>query len=320
MACARTAVGPVEFTLETLRGIGVPAFSCGAVVVALLAIPGVSAPLRIILAAAAGGTAYLWLLVRFGSTPEERQFVERVRRLPRELLMPVGRAVGARSPSMRSLGYLALSLRAIVRHPSSRSVQEFDAEFEASRDPWGYGRVQQRERINLALQEVERIAADSPGSMIESVLEIGCAEGTVTELVAPRCRRLVAVDLSSVALARCKDRCGHLPGVEFRTSDAVGAATWGPYQLVIAMDVLECIRSPFALARTRDAIVGMLSPGGHLLVTTTRQHPVPESACWGRWIPIGARINEFVARHPGLERVRDLTTATHAISLYRKIE
>jgi SAM-dependent methyltransferase len=243
----------------------------------------------------------------------------RAARRPRELALPVGRALGARLPALRSLGYLVLSLRDVVRHPTARMAEEFDQTFAASRDPWGYDAAAQRERIRAAIHEVDLLRGGTAAGVFESALEAGCAEGIVTELLAPRCRRLVAADLSAVALARCEERCAGHPGIEFRQVDISGAAAFGPYELVVAMDVLECIRSPRALRRARAAAVDMLLPGGHLVVTTTRQHPVPEAAWWGRWLPIGARINDFVGRHPGLEVVRSTSTATHVITVFRKV-
>jgi O-antigen/teichoic acid export membrane protein/SAM-dependent methyltransferase len=318
LASRAAEVRPISFARGSLRGIGLPALACAVAAAAALALPGIAALPRLALAAIASTGAYVWLLARFGSTADERKFMARAARLPREIALPVGRALGARLPTLRSLGYLLLSLSAIIRHPNDRMAYEFDRTFAATRDPWGYGESSQRERIQAAMHEVDLLRAHTVAGVFESALEAGCAEGAVTELLAPRCRRLVAADLSAVALARCEERCAAHPGIEYRRVDVAGAAAWGPYELVVAMDVLECIRSPWALRRARNAAVDMLLPGGHLVVTTTRQHPVPETAWWGRWLPVGARINDFVGRHPSLQVVRSISTMTHAITVYGK--
>lgn len=318
LASQGSAVAAWGFARDTARGIVLPALSCTMVVLISMAIPGIPPLPKLLLAAAAGATAYFWILARFGSTLEERQFLQRLHRRRSEWVLELGRATGRHLPWLRSLGYLLLSSRAIVRHPDRAAARDFDRTFEATRDPWNYGSPEQQERIDAAIGEIRDLAAASEGGSFDRALEIGCAEGMVTALLAPHCRSLVAIDVSATALARCEEHCRSLQGIVYRQSDALGAVAWGPYRLVVAMDVLECIRSPRQLRRTRDAIAGMLVSGGYLLVTTTRQHPVPESAWWGRWVPIGARINEYVGRHPGLVVVRTLVNRTHAITVYRK--
>jgi O-antigen/teichoic acid export membrane protein len=316
VACRDADVSPLQFALSTCRGLAIPALGCAVVTIALLAIEALPGVVRLLLAAAVGTGTYLALLARSGSTAGEREFAQRALPMAYDRTLPLARAVGARFPSLRSLGYLVLSLRAALLHPARRASDEFERTFAAGRDPWNYGTTEQRERIDSAMRELDAVLAETTRGTFDRAVELGCAEGSVTELLAPRCRRLVATDLSSLALARCRERCAARPDIEYQQADVARAATWGPYDLVVAMDVLECIRSPRQLRRARSAIVAMLDPGGHLLITTTRQHPVPETAWWGRWLPIGARINEFVGRHPRLQTVRSASTATHAISLY----
>ena len=228
------------------------------------------------------------------------------------------RTIGRRYPMIRSFGYLMLELRSILRHLLNRAESEFDTTYLASEDPWAYTQPAQLERIESAMRQVDTIASAAPGGVIDSALEIGCAEGLVTERLATRCRSLVAIDVSSVALERGRERCRHLTQIDFRRADVKDAGAWGPYELVVAMDVLECIRAPSGLRRARDSIIDMLLPGAHLVVTTTRQHPVSETAWWGRWIPVGARINAFVGEDKRLKLVSDTKTSTHAISVFRK--
>jgi O-antigen/teichoic acid export membrane protein/2-polyprenyl-3-methyl-5-hydroxy-6-metoxy-1,4-benzoquinol methylase len=318
LASRAAGVPPMAFARGAARGIALPTLACAGAAAAVLAVPGVPGLARLALIGVAGTAAYLWTLTRLGATAAEAALTARVLRLPGELALPAARAIGGRAPAIRSLGYLLLAVRAVLRHPSGGLAAEFDRTFSAARDPWGYDAHAQRERIDAAMRAVDRIAAMAPGGVLANVLEIGCAEGTVTTLLAPRCRRLVAADLSAIALERCRERCTAHTGIEYRQTDFAGAEAWGPYDLVVAMDVLECIRSPLALRRARDQAVAMLVPGGHLVVTTTRQHPVPEGAWWGRWLPVGARIHEFVARHPALRVVYDVSTPTHVVTLYRR--
>jgi len=318
MASHSASGRPLWFARKTLRGLVIPSLACAVVTVVCYAVPGVPTIPRVVGAAIAGAGAYLWALVRWSSSLEERAFLSKTMLLSRERLLSVGRSVGARYPRLRSLGYLLLSLRHVLRFSTRNMEVEFDRTFATGRDPWGYGEPAQRERIRAALSEIDDILAETRRDKFDCAIEIGCAEGNVTELLAPRCHRLVAVDVSSVALARCRERCAAYTGIEYRQADLPGAAALGKFELVVAMDVLECIHSPVTLRRARGAIVQMLVPGGHVVVTTTRQHTVPETAWWGRWLPIGARINEFVGLDTRLEVVRSRQTSTHAITVYRR--
>jgi O-antigen/teichoic acid export membrane protein/SAM-dependent methyltransferase len=319
LACRSLGVPSLAFLRSTSRGIGMASLGCAGAVLIVSTTPGLNGIPELTLMALLGVAAYLVILVKFGATAHERQFLLKTAELTGNVILSWARKAGRLFPWLRSLGYLILSLKAIFRHPSSKMTEEFERTFRESDDPWQYGNATQRIRIQAAMDEMDRLLANYPDGKFENALEIGCAEGVVTESLAPRCRRLVAVDLSSVALARSRKRCANCHNLEFHQSDVKGAAAWGPYDLVVAMDLLECIRSPRALRHACQSIEDMLHAQGYLVVTTTRQHPVPEGAWWGRWLPIGARINEYVSRHKGLKMLHSSTTRTHAIAVYQKV-
>jgi chemotaxis methyl-accepting protein methylase len=52
-------------------------------------------------------------------------------------------------------------------------------------------------------------------------LEVGCGEGFTTHRIASLCDRVIATDVSAVALKRAQERNEHLDGVEFRQHDLV---------------------------------------------------------------------------------------------------
>ena len=60
----------------------------------------------------------------------------------------------------------------------------------------------------------------------------------------------------------------------------------------------------------------MLLPGGHLLVTTTKQSDVFETAWWRRWIRRGRMINESLGALPELRVLESLPTTMHSVTLY----
>lgn len=95
------------------------------------------------------------------------------------------------------------------------------------------------------------------------VLEVGCADGTFTEMLARRADRVVALDLCEASIHRLRSRRltnveSHLGLVE-HFQPAVG------YDWVVLTEVLEHLRHPH---QTLMRCVGWLNPGGSLLVST----------------------------------------------------
>lgn len=83
--------------------------------------------------------------------------------------------------------------------PSSREF--FDAKYATCADPWDFATSPyelQRYRDLLEL------IGDAP---VDRAYEPGCSVGVFTELLAPRCRALVATDLATGAVARARRRC-----------------------------------------------------------------------------------------------------------------
>jgi SAM-dependent methyltransferase len=101
-----------------------------------------------------------------------------------------------------------------------------------------------------------------------ALLEAGCAEGHLTERLARRSSRVVAVDISGVALARARARA---PKVVFVEADLL---TWtpgdaGPFDVVVLGDVLYYLDRPGVegeFASLFPRITSWLKPGGRALL------------------------------------------------------
>jgi predicted TPR repeat methyltransferase len=90
---------------------------------------------------------------------------------------------------------------------SSLDATYFDGIFDQDDDPW-----------NLASSAYEAAKFDQTIAALRdrryaNALEIGCAHGVLTERLSGLCDKLLAVDISSKALAKAKDRVGDRPGV-----------------------------------------------------------------------------------------------------------
>lgn len=93
---------------------------------------------------------------------------------------------------------LAFDRRAVAEH--AVPADHFDQLFAASRDPWDYDHAAyERDRFARTV----RALADR---RYRSALELGCANGALTSHLAPLCDRLVATDVSAMAVLLAEAR------------------------------------------------------------------------------------------------------------------
>jgi SAM-dependent methyltransferase len=209
----------------------------------------------------------------------------------------------ARIAFLRSGYYLLRSIREAAQDNQASGRAELDQEFQTREDPWDYAATPyQRDRIR---REVEMLDAVRGATQFENALEIGCAEGMFTELLAPLCESLLASDISSVALERARRR--------FQGNERVRFAHWDlrvdplpeMYDLIVIVHALEYVRNPLFVRRARAKLTKSLRPGGYLLIGTMKVAEIYENAWWGRFLlRSGKRINDFFAADPALIVVR----------------
>lgn len=96
-------------------------------------------------------------------------------------------------------------------------------------------------------------------------MEIGCAEGAFTERLAPRCRRLDAVDISAVAVQRAAERTKGFPGVSCERRALPSELESGAFDLIVASDVLYYL-SLADLGASLSSFEQALAPGGALVL------------------------------------------------------
>jgi len=196
-----------------------------------------------------------------------------------------------------------------------RARARFEREFAAGRDPWDYAGPLARERHAHALGLLDAAGLSAVGR----ALEVGCAEGHFSALLAPRCRSLLAVDLSSLALDRARSGRTWPAGVRFAEWDLRRDPQPLDFDLVVAMDVLEAFCRPQLVRAARARLVRALAPGGYLLLGNSRQGELFETAWWGRVLIRGGRwIDRYVGAHPDLERVGTGTGGFYVNSLFRR--
>lgn len=134
----------------------------------------------------------------------------------------------------------------------------FDELFTKSSDPWGYRTQfaeQRRHQILLAALESERYW---------SAFEPGCANGTLTELLAARADRVLAWDASAEAVARARSFVGSIPTVEIEHASVPDR--WPPekFDLIVLSDFLYYLDDSAAREVAKLASESVV-PGGLIL-------------------------------------------------------
>jgi SAM-dependent methyltransferase len=221
----------------------------------------------------------------------------------------------ARVGPLSDARHLARELWWMAWDTPGRARARFEREFAAGPDPWDYAGPGARERHSHALGLLDAAGLGA----VQRAFEVGCAEGHFTAQLAPRCRELLAVDVSPLALARARARCGSAPCLRFAEWDLRRGPVPARFDLVVAMDVLEGFCRPQQVRAARARLVGALRPGGHLLLGNSRQGELFETTWWGRALIRGGKwIDWYVAGHPALEVVATGTGGFFVNTLFRR--
>lgn len=165
------------------------------------------------------------------------------------------------------------AVREIVAAESAQDATPFDEMYDAGDDPWGFAdSFYEARKRDLVLAMLRRERYDS-------ALEIGCADGHLTERLAQRCESVTAIDVSAEALVRARAR--EIPGATF-VRGAAPAAIEGEHDLVVLSEVgyfMDPADWLATLRRCRRA----LRPGGEIVLVHW-QHDTTDVPLDGRFV------------------------------------
>jgi len=181
----------------------------------------------------------------------------------------------------------------------------------AQHDAWGYEqRKFECRRFDLILKLASMVSA-------RRALEVGCAEGHLTQRLSPLVDELVACDIVEEAVRRTEVNCSGLRNISFLSADVRKHWPAGMFDLLVYSDVLYYFTRK-EVRRVIRASARHLCPGGYLLFanewrTDYRWHTHPDYVMRqldrsGDW--------ELVCRerHVDVDESRDLT-----LGLWRRI-
>jgi SAM-dependent methyltransferase len=174
--------------------------------------------------------------------------------------------------------------------PALSKPKLIDQFFDSGGDPFGFD-------VNPDEQTKFRRTLEVCGDgNLGRVLEIGCAVGTFTELLAPRATDLLAIDVSEAAIQQAKERMSGHPHVHLEVRDLPAAFPDGPFDLIVASDVLYYLTVD-DLETCLSLIEQRLAPGGALVSV----HYRPRVGT----LLSGDELHDFLADHTKMSHTLD---------------
>lgn len=140
------------------------------------------------------------------------------------------------------------------------SAQDFAQRYARGRgDAWGYRSSSQHQ------ERLDRILAALPEQHFQKILEVGCAQGFLTERLAALADRLIACDISAEAIADARENCRAHRHVDFRVADIRAGFPEDGFDLCLFSDVLYYL-SPRETDAVLDEAAQKTTPGGAVLI------------------------------------------------------
>lgn len=139
----------------------------------------------------------------------------------------------------------------------------FDALYSNDPDPWKF------ETSDYEAGKYAATLAALPRQTYRHALEVGCSIGVLTQDLAARCNRLLAIDVAEAALASARTRTQHLPHVQFacRTfpGDIAQDTPADGFDLIMLSEMLYYLDAP-ALMRAARTTRQIAAPGADVLL------------------------------------------------------
>ena len=111
------------------------------------------------------------------------------------------------------------------------SMEFFEAKYQKSADPWGFA------SSDYEQFRYTEIMSALGGRHFRRAFEPGCSIGILTERLSTVCDEVVAIDISSTAVALARERCKRFPGVKIAPGSLADAPTHGSFDLIMFSEV-----------------------------------------------------------------------------------
>ena len=185
--------------------------------------------------------------------------------------------------------------------PHSVEPQYFVDLYRRERDPW-----------NFETSEYDRAKYEHSLGVLrwwyESALELGCSIGVFTARLAPRCRRLSALDVSPDALHEAQRRCSHLAQVRCVEGRLPRDYPKGAYDLVTLCEIGYYLDGR-DLDQLKERMIESLIPRGQILLVHWTP-PVEGHA------QSAQEVHAAFGRDPRLRQLRHDERETYLLDLF----
>jgi len=141
----------------------------------------------------------------------------------------------------------------MTRRPTS--PDHFDDLYRANADPWKYG------TSSYEAEKYSATLAALPRRRYRSGLEAGCSIGILSQLLATRCDRLMAIDVSEIAIGRARKLAVNAPNIRFEQRRIPQGWPSRRFDLVVLSEILYYL-SPAQVAGTARRVTGGLDSDG----------------------------------------------------------
>lgn len=152
------------------------------------------------------------------------------------------------------------------------TTEYFDKVYAASDDPWDFASSE---------YEAGKYAATLAALTKEnyrSAFEIGCSIGVLTEQLAERCGKLLAIDVSEKALEQAKKRCANLPNARLRLMRVPNEFPGEIFDLILISEVGYYL-APADWLAAMSKVFAQLADGGQVALVhwTPPVHDYPQT-------------------------------------------
>jgi SAM-dependent methyltransferase len=168
-------------------------------------------------------------------------------------------------------------------------IEHFDALHASDADPW---------RVTTSWYERRKRAltmAALPAERYRAAFEPGCSIGAVTELLAERCDRVVAMDAAASAVDRCRARLAGTANVRIVQGRVPEDWPEGHFDLVVLSEIGYYL-TPAEVGRAIDRCCTGLVTDGHL-VAVHWAHEADDFRTTGRDVHERLRARPELAEH-----------------------
>jgi peptidoglycan/xylan/chitin deacetylase (PgdA/CDA1 family)/SAM-dependent methyltransferase len=139
-------------------------------------------------------------------------------------------------------------------------------------------------------------------------------------MLAPRVKKLIAADISEIALSRAWARCAEFENISYVPLDLTKDPLPGPFDLIVCSELLYYVGDQKALEAVIQKLASALRPGGYFL--TAHAHLVvdePNQAGFDWPMPFGAKaISDHAENHPLLCLKKEIRTPLYRAQLFQR--